>query len=144
MNDDRGVVQKVERRAPTEVEKIIGQRIRLRRRSLKLSQEALGEVCGLSPQQIHKYENGFSRISVGRLMQLAEALGATVEWFFEGLGERQGDPDDVMHMIAKPEYTELMLLLEDLDDNSFTNSVLEMVKYRVRSLEARPERAASA
>ncbi|MEM8975943.1 MAG: hypothetical protein AAGD43_28090 [Pseudomonadota bacterium] len=37
-------------------------------------------------------------------------------------------------MIAKPEYTELMLLLEDLDDNSSTNSVLEMVKYRVRSL----------
>ena len=118
-------------RLPNGIDQVIGQRIKVRRRMLGLSQESLGELCDLSPQQIHKYEKGESKIGVGRLVQMARAIGVPVGWFFEGLEERETDPDDILQMLGKPEYTELMLLLEDLGDESFTKSILEMVRFRV-------------
>jgi transcriptional regulator with XRE-family HTH domain len=52
----------------------LGGAIRLRRRSIGLSQDALAEQCGVSFQQIQKYENGANRISFSRLVQIARAL----------------------------------------------------------------------
>jgi transcriptional regulator with XRE-family HTH domain len=43
----------------------------------------LAEHVGVASQQIHKYESGISRISAGRLLQIAEALELSVDDFFE-------------------------------------------------------------
>nr|QQZ51027.1 helix-turn-helix transcriptional regulator [Phenylobacterium glaciei] len=43
-----------------------------------MSQEALAEQCGVSFQQIQKYENGANRISFSRLVQIARALRCRV------------------------------------------------------------------
>jgi transcriptional regulator with XRE-family HTH domain len=64
---------------------IIGRRLRTRRRLLGLTQAALGEACGLTFQQIHKYERGLMMLSAGRLWKLSNALGVPVSYFFEGL-----------------------------------------------------------
>jgi transcriptional regulator with XRE-family HTH domain len=67
------------------VEQIIGQRIRARRTELGLIQEELGAAVGLSYQQIQKYENGTNRITVARLLALAERLEVPVAYFLAGL-----------------------------------------------------------
>ena len=52
----------------------VGAQIRLRRREMKISQGDLGASCGVTFQQVQKYENGQNRISASALYQVAAAL----------------------------------------------------------------------
>lgn len=56
----------------------LGARIRFIRRKLGMSQEKLAGACGLSFQQIQKYELGKNRISYSKLREIAEAFKTTV------------------------------------------------------------------
>lgn len=69
------------------VDRHVGRRLRLRRALLGLSQERLGELLGVTFQQIQKYERGTNRIGAGRLWRLATILDVPVAWFFEDLVE---------------------------------------------------------
>lgn len=68
----------------------IGQRILLRRKLLKLNQTELGAACGISYQQVQKYEQGKNRVSASRLWEISKVLDCTVAWFFQGI-ERHSD-----------------------------------------------------
>lgn len=57
-----------------DVDSALGGLIRLHRKTAGLSQAAFGELCGLSHQQIQKYETGKDRISVSRLVIMARCL----------------------------------------------------------------------
>jgi transcriptional regulator with XRE-family HTH domain len=70
-------------------DKILGQRIRVRRTELKMSQEALGEKLGVSFQQIQKYEKGINRVGSMRLGDIAKALEVPVTFFYETNGKHQ-------------------------------------------------------
>jgi transcriptional regulator with XRE-family HTH domain len=63
----------------------VAARIRERRVALGMTKQRLAELLGVSYQQEHKYENGITRITAGRLHQLARLLGVDVSYFFEGL-----------------------------------------------------------
>lgn len=63
----------------------VGQRIRLRRMVLGLSQEKLAEGLGLTFQQVQKYEKGVNRVGASRLFDLARVLEVPVAYFFDGL-----------------------------------------------------------
>lgn len=67
-----------------EVNRAVGQRIRQRRRELEITQTKLAELCGVTFQQVQKYEHGAS-LSAARLWAVAKALGVQVSFFFEGL-----------------------------------------------------------
>ena len=64
-------------RSTGKVDAQIGGRIRAIRMDRKMSQQELGEVLGVSFQQIQKYEKGVNRISAVRLHQIATALKTT-------------------------------------------------------------------
>lgn len=59
-----------------------------------LSQKDLAEKLGLSLQQIHKYEGARNRIGASRLIELANTLGKSVDFFFEGLVDSNSDSGD--------------------------------------------------
>jgi transcriptional regulator with XRE-family HTH domain len=63
----------------------VGQRVRRRRRLMGLTQSDLGEVCGVTFQQIQKYECAVSGLSVPMLWKLACALDVEIGYFFAGL-----------------------------------------------------------
>ena len=65
----------------------VGKRVRHRRWMLGMTQQQLGEAVGIKFQQIQKYETGMNRVSASRLWDVAEALGVTISFFFEGLNE---------------------------------------------------------
>ncbi|MEM9226206.1 MAG: helix-turn-helix transcriptional regulator, partial [Pseudomonadota bacterium] len=67
-----------ENKIPSGIDRIVGQRLRWRRRELKLTQEQLGEKLGLTFQQVQKYEKGVNRIAAGRLFEIAQVLGITI------------------------------------------------------------------
>jgi len=66
----------------------IGQRIRVRRNEVGLSQEELGLKLGVSFQQIQKYEKGMNRVASGKLPELARVLQVPVNYFFETHGSK--------------------------------------------------------
>ncbi len=57
----------------------------MRRRQAQMSQALLADHLGIPLQQIGKYENGQSRITVGRLANIASILDVPVAYFFVGL-----------------------------------------------------------
>lgn len=61
----------------------VGQRVRMRRTLLGISQERLGESIGLTFQQVQKYERGSNRISAGTLYRLSQVLDVPVSFFFD-------------------------------------------------------------
>ncbi|CAI9122172.1 helix-turn-helix domain-containing protein [Brytella acorum] len=63
----------------------VGQRIRLRRTLMGLSQEKLGEALGLTFQQVQKYERGANRVSASRLYELARVMEVPVSFFYDGM-----------------------------------------------------------
>jgi transcriptional regulator with XRE-family HTH domain len=65
----------------------VGRRIRRRRRLLGLTQQGLGQACGVTFQQIQKYEAATCRVSAPVLWKLARALDVDVGYFFLGLEE---------------------------------------------------------
>lgn len=56
-----------------------GERLRALRTSKALSQRALAEVAGVSPQSVNAYERGERYPVLSKAFALADALGVTVE-----------------------------------------------------------------
>lgn len=67
--------------------KMIGHRIKQRREALNISQERLGEMIGVTYQQIQKYEKGINKVSAERLCIIADNLKVPVSFFFDSPGE---------------------------------------------------------
>ena len=65
-------------RAPSLTDRQIGQQIRQHRLLRRLTQARVAAQMGISYQQLHKYEDGSSRISMGRLSSLAKVLNVPV------------------------------------------------------------------
>ncbi len=68
---------------PHPVDVHVGARVRVRRTLLGMSQTTLGDVLGLSFQQVQKYEKGTNRMGSSRLFDLSRVLDVPVEYFFE-------------------------------------------------------------
>jgi transcriptional regulator with XRE-family HTH domain len=65
----------------------VGKRVRHRRWMVGMTQQQLGDIVGIKFQQIQKYETGMNRISASRLWDIAQALGVSISFFFEGFDE---------------------------------------------------------
>ena len=95
----------------------IGERIALLRKEQGLSQEAFGEVLGVSRQAISKWEAGQSLPDLDKLVQLHELYGVSVGWLVgteqerTTAGEMSRQQLDMVEAIAK-KYIEAMPMPE--------------------------------
>jgi transcriptional regulator with XRE-family HTH domain len=72
---------------PNPVDSHVGNRLRVRRTLLGLSQEKVGEAMGLTFQQVQKYERGANRIGASRLWDMSRVLDCPVSYFFEEMDD---------------------------------------------------------
>lgn len=72
---------------PHPVDVHVGNRLRVRRTMLGISQERLGTSLGITFQQVQKYERGSNRISASKLFDVAHALDVPISYFFEGYAD---------------------------------------------------------
>ncbi len=61
----------------------IGQKLREIRTAAKMSQEQVGELIGVSLQQIQKYEICVNRISASKLYEFAQIFNKPINSFFD-------------------------------------------------------------
>ncbi|MFP4126111.1 MAG: helix-turn-helix domain-containing protein [Alphaproteobacteria bacterium] len=123
---------------PHHVDRHVGRRLKLRRLLLGLSQERLGELLGLTFQQIQKYERGTNRLGASRLYAAAHALGVDVGFFFDELdGRPHGLAEDAIDNGDEPacgpaqrrrDTLELVRAFERIDDPQLRRRVLDVTK----------------
>ena len=77
-------------KAPNEIDRLVGSRVRVRRMLIGMSQEQLGEALGITVPQVQKYEKGTNRIGASRLQHIASVLGVSVDFLFEGAPRLEG------------------------------------------------------
>ena len=98
----------------------VGARIRMRRKSMGLSQTQLADSVGITFQQLQKYERGTNRVSASKLYGMAVTLQTSVAWFFEGMsaldiaGEGDKRTMAVRRFMATEEGVELASLVPQL------------------------------
>jgi transcriptional regulator with XRE-family HTH domain len=122
-NGLRGIMT---RRDPNYIDVHVGSRIRMRRQLISMSQEKLGDLLGITFQQVQKYEKGSNRISASRLFYAAKILGVPVQAFFEDLPGVEGDSgfsesggqDSVMSSMMNAEGIKLAKAFRDADNST--------------------------
>jgi len=67
------------------VQQRLGRAIRHRRRMLDLTLQDLANACGVTFQQVHKYESGLCSLSASQLWAIARTLEVPVSYFYEAL-----------------------------------------------------------
>ena len=103
-----------------------------------MSQEKLGELLGLTFQQVQKYEKGVNRVGAGRLFRIARILNVDIPYFFQdvqenlsggqpGFAEEAAAPP-VMEFVSRGEGLQLSLAFMRIKDARVRKRVLELVK----------------
>jgi transcriptional regulator with XRE-family HTH domain len=117
-------------KSPDPMDVALGAAVRIRRRTIGMSQEALAEQCHVSFQQIQKYENGANRISFSRLVQIARALKCRVVDLLEVLDtpDRENPAElDLLGRMRTPGALELLSAYERMPPEA-RSSLVNMLK----------------
>jgi transcriptional regulator with XRE-family HTH domain len=123
------------KKSTSSIDKEIGSRVRMRRISIGMSQEKLGDMLGLTFQQVQKYEKGTNRISVGRLVDIANILGVDIHFFFNGIKSikaeagfaEEGAPPYVADMMSRPEGLQLVRTFASIKSPKVRKSIVQLV-----------------
>lgn len=121
------------------VDNYIAKRLQLRRVMLGMTQTDLAKRCGISFQQIQKYETAGNRIPASRLFDLSQALETSVAFFFSGLpGNFPPETKAIRSMrvsepkendpLAKNETLQLVNLYWGLPNDEQREMVMRMLK----------------
>lgn len=134
------IAVKKSKRSPDFRDKIIGDRIRAYREIAGLNQSELGELVGVTFQQIQKYEYGTNKISIGRLLEICDALKVSAVTFLHGLTENTAiteQPalvsDNKQEKLApdpmtSKETTELLKVYYSIKDPKKRKAVVKFIK----------------
>ena len=128
----------------------VGARVRLRRMTLGVSQEKLGEWLGLTFQQIQKYEKGVNRIGASRLFAISQRLGVPVQFFFDGLSDEEitevrrveENSAPLIDLVSSAEGFQLNAAFARIQDAETRKRIVELVKTLSSLGEAQSESAA--
>ncbi len=114
---------------PNPIDVHVGNRIRLRRTLLGLSQEKLASMLGLTFQQVQKYERGMNRVGASRLWDIGKVLEVPVNFFYEDMDKSVASQSPRMFSIPDAEP---LFLAEDEevynDDPMQRQETIELVK----------------
>lgn len=105
-----------------------------------MSQERLGDMLGLTFQQVQKYEKGVNRIGAGRLFEIARILGVPIDFFYDGVGAPTESLAEtappVMEFVSSGEGLQLSLAFMKIKDPKVRKRVLDLVKSLAEDEEA--------
>jgi transcriptional regulator with XRE-family HTH domain len=116
----------------------VGNQIRIRRLSLKMSGIALASALGVSLVQFYLYESGKSRVRPSRLQQIADQLRVPVEYFFPRVSNSDSDvrpSPEAVQSLATPEGVRLSKAFLRIKSAALRSQIVSLVECIVRELE---------
>jgi transcriptional regulator with XRE-family HTH domain len=132
-------------KTPNPIDKSVGERVRMRRIMIRMSQETLGKKLGLTFQQVQKYEKGTNRIGASRLHQISEILGIPVSFMFEDLpgqksrGSEHGLPKYLVEFMGVAQGQRLIEAIVRVSDQNRRNLV-RLIEGMADDRAPKPER----
>ncbi len=135
------------KKKPNPVDVHVGARLRLRRTSVGMSQEKLGEHLGITFQQIQKYEKGTNRIGASRLQNISEVLSTPVSFFFDGMpgvvkstgNFEEPQKDFVNNSQLAAETAQLVRAFQRIIEPRVRRRVVELVQVLGEALDGGPK-----
>jgi transcriptional regulator with XRE-family HTH domain len=121
-------------KSPDHIDVEVGQRIRIQRNALGLSQTALADELGVTFQQVQKYEKGVNRVGAGRLTKIAAVLQVPVMNLLgpdEGLVDKRKERDEnesPLKLLATPGALQFLRAYAKLTDGKMRRSIVQMVE----------------
>lgn len=113
-----------------DVEKHIGQQLKMLRISNKMSQKALAEKLDITYQQVQKYEMGANRISVARVWQFCKIFSVTPDFLFENLlnlDDKNAKAGELIpNVVATSQDIKLMLAFKKIEDGNNRNLIIKL------------------
>jgi len=122
------------KKIPNPIDTHVGNRVRMRRIMLGMSQEKLGDALSLTFQQVQKYEKGTNRVSASRLHHIADILQVPVTFFFEGapgqsrLDGKAKSPAFVSNFLATSDGLALTKAFMRIKDAKLRRSIVKTVE----------------
>lgn len=127
--------------ATTSVDEYVGLKLKIKRSALGITQNELGDMIGITFQQIQKYEKGANRIGAGRLYEFATILNVPINYFFDGYSGKNiqdalndnkivydGDKNYESNIPDKEMIT-LIKFYSRIKDKKTRNSIVNLAKY---------------
>lgn len=111
------------KRNVTEIDKIVGNKIKEIRKSKKISQTKLAEIIGITFQQVQKYENGTNRISISRLYDIAQALNIEIEQLIS-----QNTINEANAQKEKITADKFVDIFDNINDENTKNSIVALIE----------------
>lgn len=103
---------------PSNIDRLIGQRIQQKRKEMGYSAERLSEYVDISQPQLSRYERGANKINVAHLVAIATFLKTPISYFFadcmEGVAWNSDELDRYWQELSQPQKTLLVELLKEL------------------------------
>lgn len=129
---------------PHPVDIFVGNKVKNRRLMLGMSQDDLAKSCGITFQQVQKYERGTNRISISRLAEISLALKTQLEHFTEGCfrvmpgGKQAKGFSDTKQSSFEPEsmsrdVAELVRAYQSISETKLKKQLLEMAKAMAKT-----------
>ncbi len=107
----------------------VGKRIRTIRLERGLTQSDLAERLNVSYQQIQKYENDTTSVSIERLFEIAEALGVEpVSMIEQQQPESVAEPGENTVYRLTPEEARLLKLFRKIRGKKVREGLVEQIK----------------
>ena len=97
--------------------KHLGNKLKLRRLALGLTQTKVAKAINVTFQQIQKYEKGTNGVSSIRLLQLANYLKVQVNYFFEDFSEYLINLEKVKESHMSVNYNFLVKIYSELTND---------------------------
>jgi transcriptional regulator with XRE-family HTH domain len=106
----------------------VGQRIRARRMAQGMSQTELGNLLGVTFQQVQKYEKGVNRVGAGRLVRIGEALDVPVSFFFGGTDAGSEDTRAILGFLDTSYSLRLLRAFSRIPPGGVQRAVVDLVE----------------
>ncbi|NKM29586.1 helix-turn-helix domain-containing protein [Rhizobium laguerreae] len=117
-------------KSPNSIDVYVGNRVRVRRKTLGMTQNGLAELLGITFQQIQKYEKGTNRIGASRLQRISEILRVPVGFFFEngGSGPIDGATNELNSFLSSKEGLALNKAFIAIEDPNVRQKLVALAK----------------
>ncbi|OAV52726.1 transcriptional regulator [Rhizobium sp. WYCCWR10014] len=117
-------------KSPNSIDVYVGNRVRVRRKTLGMTQNGLAELLGITFQQIQKYEKGTNRIGASRLQRISEILRVPVGFFFEngGSGPIDGATNELNSFLSSKEGLALNKAFIAIEDPNIRQKLVALAR----------------
>lgn len=116
---------------PQTLSEAIGTKIKSRRKSLRMTQKELSKSIGISFQQVQKYENGSSSLSLQIFLKLCSILNVHPDYFFENFSLKENSFESTEENLEQ----ELLKFFRNLSNEKVKKRIVNLLKALALDLE---------